>query len=143
MTERLLPRVGDFRRHFLMMACAAYLLLGISYIVSTPTAGRKAGFAWLPGALSISTLGWVWVAVAVLVSAASIIWPHSRKAERLCFAGLTVPPTLWAGIFAASWLLGEHPLGYASMISYGLMTGMSLLAASWPNPPEIGGGVHE
>ena len=143
MTRRLLPRVGDFRRHFLMMACAAYLLLGLSYVTSEPTAGRKAGFAWLPESRSISTLGWVWVAVGVGVPIASTLRPSSRKVERLCFAALTVPPTSWSAIFAAAWFLGEHPLGYASMISYALMTGMSLLAASWPNPPRIKGGASE
>lgn len=133
------PSVGDFRRQFLMLASIAYLLLGVSYVAAPVTASRRAGFAWLPDPLSISTLGWAWIVVAVGVSAASLVWPTRRRVERVCFAALTIPPTLWAGIFAASWLLGEHPLGYASMISYGLMSGMTLLAASWPNPPQPGG----
>lgn len=138
-----LPPVGDFRRRFLMLASIAYAILGVSYVATPATASRQAGFAWLPDALSISTLGWVWVVVAVAVTAASLMWPASRRIERWCFTALTIPPTLWAGIFAASWLLGEHPLGYASMISYGLMSGMTLLAASWPNPPRPGGGARD
>ena len=141
MTPRTLPRTGDYRRRFLKLASIAYLVLGMSYLVTPDTAGRKAGFAWLPGALSISTLGWVWVIVAVGVTVASLAWPHRRAVERWCFAALTIPPTLWAGIFTASWLLGAHPVGYASAISYGLMSGMTLLAASWPNPP--GGGARD
>ena len=141
MSRPRFPSVGDFRRQFLMLACVAYLLLGVSYVAAPVTAGRRAGFAWLPDPLSISTLGWAWIVVAVGVSAASLAWPTRRRVERACFAALTIPPTLWAGIFAASWLLGEHPLGYASMISYGLMYGMCLLAASWPNPP--GGGARD
>lgn len=134
------PRLeGNFRRRFLMLASTAYLILGVSYLVTPDTAGRQAGFSWLPDALSISTLGWVWVIIAIAVSAASIAWPASRRVERWCFTALTVPPTLWAAIFAAAWLLGEHPVGYASTISYSLMSGMCLLAASWPNPPRTGG----
>ena len=134
---------GGCRRRFLALASAAYLLLGTSYLVTPDTAGRKAGFAWLPEQLSISTLGWVWVAVAVAVTVASLAWPTRRRVERWCFTALTIPPTLWAGIFAASWLLGEHPVGYASAISYALMSGMTLLAASWPNPPQAGGGARD
>lgn len=81
--------------------------------------------------------------VAVGVTVASLVWPTRRRVERVCFAALTIPPTLWAGIFAASWLLGAHPVGYASAISYGLMSGMCLLAASWPNPPQPGGDVGD
>ena len=134
---------GNFRRHFLMLASIAYAILGVSYLITPDTAGRQAGFAWLSDALSISTLGWVWVVVAVAVAVASLVWPTSRTVERWCFTALTIPPTLWAGIFAASWLLGEHPVGYASTISYGLMSGMCLLAASWPNPPQPGGGSRD
>lgn len=143
MTPRILPKTGDYRRQFLLLASIAYLLLGISYVASPATAGRRAGFAWLPEPLSISMLGWGWIIIAAGVTTASLAWPTRRRVERWCFAALTIPPTLWAGIFAVAWLLGEHPLGYASMISYGLMTGMCLLAASWPNPPQTGGGARE
>lgn len=138
-----LPLANDYRRRFLMLASIAYAVLGISYVVTPATTGRRAGFAWLPGPLSISTLGWVWVIVAAAVAIASLAWPTSRRVERWCFTALTMPPTLWAGIFAASWLLGEHPVGYASTISYALMSGMTLLAASWPNPPQPGGGARD
>ena len=143
MERPTLPPSGDYRRRFLMLASVAYLVLGISYLATPVTAGRQAGFAWLPDALSISTLGWVWVVVAVGVTVASLVWPTSRTVERWCFTALTIPPTLWAGIFCASWLLGAHPVGYASMISYGLMSGMTLLAASWPNPPKPGGEARD
>lgn len=143
MERPTLPPVGDYRRRFLMLASIAYAILGISYLVTPATSGRRSGFAWLPEALSISRLGWVWVVVAVGVTVASLVWPTRRRVERVCFAALTIPPTLWAGIFAASWMLGAHPLGYASMISYGLMSGMTLLAASWPNPPQVGGEARE
>lgn len=138
-----LSMAGDFRRRFLALASAAYLLLGISYLATPETASRQAGFAWLPDELSISTLGWIWVAVAVGVTVASLAWPTRRRVERWCFTALTIPPTLWAGIFCAAWLLGEHPVGYASAISYGLMAGMTLLAAAWPNPPRPRGAAHD
>lgn len=138
------PRLeGNFRRRFLKLASVAYLVLGASYLITPDTAGRQAGFSWLPDALSISTLGSVWVVVAVVVTVASLAWPTKRRVERWCFTALTIPPTLWAGIFAASWLLGEHPVGYASTISYALMTGMCLLAAAWPNPPRPGGAADD
>lgn len=143
MERPTLPPSGDYRRRFLMLASIAYAILGVSYVATPETAGRQAGFAWLPGALSISTLGWVWVIVAVTVTAASLTWPASRRVERWCFTALTIPPTLWAGIFCAAWLLGEHPVGYASTISYALMTGMCLLAAAWPNPPQVGGAADD
>lgn len=143
MPRPTLPLVGDFRRRFLTLASVAYTILGVSYLVTPVTASRRAGFAWMPEMLSISTLGWVWVAVAVGVIVASLAWPTKRRVERWCFTALTIPPTLWAGIFCAAWLLGEHPVGYASAISYALMSGMTLLAASWPNPPQPGGAARD
>ncbi len=145
MASRLLPRREDYRRQFLMLAGIAYAALGVSYVLTPTTTGRQAGFAWLPGRLGVETLGWLWIGVATLVTLASWWKPGSRRVERWCFATLTVPPSAWAGIFLASWLIGTHPIGYASAVSYALIAGTVLLAARWPNPPGAergtGGGL--
>lgn len=139
----MLPGKGDFRRWCLLLSCLAYLGIGLSYVISEPGASRRAGFSWLPIGLGVETIGWLWIVVATAVTVASLLRPTSKAVERWCYALLTIPPTGWAAVFLMSWLLGAHPLGYASAISYAYITGLVLTTAAWPNPPGGARGERE
>ncbi len=134
MPHRLIKTIDGPRGDFLLAGGLVFTAIGYSY-VSTTTPGREAGFVWLPTHLDSDELGWVWVVVGLFTVTVALISARFKKLEALAFMVLVVPPTLWALIFIGAWLLGAHPNGWVSAISYSLMAWWVLIASDWPNPP--------
>lgn len=137
MPKRLLRHVDGKRGQFLLVGSGAFTAIGASYILVT-TESRSKAFSWLPLHLGPGELGWVWVAVGLFglfVGALSKCLPP--KFNSVAYGALITPPVLWAVVFLIAWVIGAHPLGWVSAISYALMAGWILVVSDWPNPARL------
>lgn len=139
MPDRIIRRLDGPRGGFLLLMSVGYMALSLSYVAGPATASRMKGFAWLPQSIDANELGWAWVAVALLAFAGAWWGRQCRRIENWAFGGLILPPSLWAAVFVIAWVVGEHPTGWITAVSYGLYTSLAWHAASWPNPPSGGG----
>lgn len=118
-----------------------YVALGLSYVFGPATRSRQLGFEWLPASFDADELGWLWLIAALLGFIGGFFGVRYPRWESFAFGGLLIPPSVWAFCFLVAWVMGEHPFGWISTISYGLFTLISFHAAAWPDPVDGGGGV--
>ena len=122
------------RRTFLLFTAIVWAAIGTSYALGATTASRKYGFSWLPESIDASELGWAWIIAAILAVIAVVRW-RDKRLEALAFGAILVPPSIFSLTFLVAFLVGAHPLGWISAISYGAFAGFVLMAAAWPDPP--------
>lgn len=139
MPHRLIKTVDGKRGDFLLGGGAAYIMIGLSY-VTTLTAGRDRGFAWIPLNIGPQQLGWIWVVVGLLITAVALVSKLYPRLVDIAYGVLIVPPVAWALIFLTSWILGTHALGWVSTVTYMLIGMWVYIASDWPNPSPRGSG---
>lgn len=134
-----MPLRNDRRREaFLAVSSIGYGALGLTYLLEG-TLSRAQGFAWLPFGIGADEMGWVWIVTAIIAAISAVPSGDHPKLVRWGFVSLVVPPSAWAIIFLFSWLLGDHPTGYISAISYSMMAAWILIVSAWPDSVTDGG----
>lgn len=123
------------RVQFLLAVGIGQFLMGFSYVV-TPTKSRSQGFAWLPLDVGPDDLGWIPILIGLTVIVLAIYSTRCRRLQTWAFALAGIPWALWAAIFAVAQILGAHPTGHASALSYGCMVALLVVVAGWPDPVE-------
>lgn len=128
-----MPMRNDRRRvAFLAVSSLGYGALGLTYLLEE-TLSRAQGFAWLPANIGPNEMGWVWIVTAVIAACSAVLSDERPKLVKWGFVSLIIPLATWSLIFLFAWLLGDHPTGYISTISYGMMGAWVWIVSAWPD----------
>ena len=132
MPYRLIKTIDGRRGGFLLIAALGYVVIGITNVTTKTTVSADLAFGWLPAHLSSKTLGWVWIAVGVVMLITSLISAGHSKLESTGYVISLIPPFAWAFVFSTSQLFG-NPYGVRGGVVYFLISILMYYAAGWPN----------
>lgn len=125
------------RKAFLRLIGTVQVAQGVTWIdPNGVTPQREMSFAWLPDALLGTTTVGVLLVIAGLFCWTSVLVRAKGKFEQITFGAAMIPYTLLATAFLISWLVGTHPTGIVSAISYAGFAYMVWLAAGVTNQPR-------
>jgi hypothetical protein len=116
-----------------MVAGLVYVLIGLSFVLTSPTPARtqalKYAFMWL------SPEGWGLIFIAAgLLSIVSARWPP--VSETWGYTVLTGLSSAWAGFYLMGIVLGHQPLAnFSGVLSWGLIAFMWWAISGLLNPP--------
>ena len=135
----MMPLRNDRRREaFLAVSSLGYGLLGLTYLLED-TLSRAQGFAWLPFDIGADEMGWVWIVAAIIVAISAVLSDNHPRFVKWGFVSLIIPPATWSLIFLFAWILGDHPTGYITTISYSMMAAWIWIVSAWPDSVTDGG----
>ena len=135
-------RLSGKRAQFLLVHAVLYACLGFSYVTIKPGEGssRASAFSWLPAALPVSMIGWIWI-VAAGIALYAAIEQHPPKSDRFGFMALTAVPIVWSLMFLISWvsavIAGTPSTAWVSASIYAGYATIVILVSSWPNPINL------
>lgn len=121
------------RRRALLVHSAGQIGIGISYFVF-PTKSRARGLAWMPEVVTPQLFGLIPFIIGIIVFTIAVR-NCSPSAISHAFVLAGIPWAAYVGVFLMAQILGTHPQGIASAISYAILTGTLIIAALTPDPP--------
>ena len=124
--------INGRRGAFQLLFCIVYTLIGISYLLVAPSAGRVSALSWLPE-LVVNCLGFIWLMVAAMALAGTFL---PRPKDRLSFTALTLAPAIWGFIYLIAWLFGTSQTGWVTTCLYWSMAGAVMVVSGMQGPTD-------
>lgn len=127
---RLRHRIGR-RGSALLVFAFVDLIIGWSLIDPTGQAQARA-LASYRGMMAVCPLP-VWGGLWILVGLVCAVSAFARRDAAGYFAAIGIK-VVWAGCFAASWLIWEAPRGWLGAVTWCAFAALVYLIAGWPEP---------
>jgi hypothetical protein len=108
----------------LLMFGGIFIAYGLA-LKDTPPNHSLPLFAWCPMVIQ----GWLWVTTG----AVGMLMAITSRREWLGFVALFPMPMAWVIGFIAAWIIHRQPLNGA--LVWGLLVGILVVVADWPEPP--------
>ena len=108
--------INGRRGSFQLLFAFVYLILGWSFLIAAPSAGRQAALGWMGGL--VPHLGYIWLVAAVLALTAV---HKARGDDSYSYAALTFAPIVFGGLFLIGIVLGAPITGLISTVTYWLL----------------------
>lgn len=133
---RTMLALRPWQRHSLVLAVAGtvYVLVGISYIVSVPTASRESSLAVAISWWSLPAWGCIWIVVGCLAILSSR-WPPAS--ETWGYTTMTGLAAGWAGFYLVGIIGGAPMQGVSGVLVWGLVAFMWWAISGLVNPGAV------